>query len=135
MIFHPLVLSLYVSSALVAFMVLYAAGFGAQILGKWDLTSGSELQLALERKTYLVSTLLAYGFGAQLLSLFLFVFTADRLHSLFVGAMCAAGTLYLNGYGYPVLILKAANFIVAGLWLLVNFVDNRGYDYPLIRVK
>jgi hypothetical protein len=135
MIFHPLVLALYVSSALIAFMVLYAAYFGVRILAKWDLQSGSEAQLALERRTYLISTLLAYGFGAQLLSLFLFIFTADRLHPFFVGAMCAAGTLYLNGYGYPALILKMVNFLLAGLWLLVNHADNRGYDYPLIRRK
>ncbi len=135
MIFHPLVIAQYVSSALIAFMALYAAYFGAQILSKWNLKSGNELQLALERKTYLISTLLAYGFGAQLLSLFLFAFTADQLHPFFVGAMCAAGTLYVNAYGYPALILKIVNFLLAGLWLLVNYVDNRGYDYPLIRKK
>jgi hypothetical protein len=135
MIFHPLVIALYVSSALIAFMVLYAAYFGVQILRKWDLKNGSELQLALERRTYLISTLLAYGFGVQLLSLFLFAFTADQLHPFFVGAMCAAGTLYVNAYGYPALILKIVNFLLAGLWLLVNYVDNRGYDYPLIRRK
>jgi hypothetical protein len=135
MIFHPLVISLYVSSALTAFMVLYAAFFAAQILQRWDLNSGSELQLSLERRTYLISTLLAYGFVAQLLSLFLFVFTADQLHPFFVGAMCAAGTLYVNAYGYPALIMKIINFLLAGLWLLVNYVDNRGYDYPLIRKK
>jgi hypothetical protein len=106
-----------------------------QILRHWDLKSGSELQLALERKTYLISTLLAYGFGAQLLSLFLFAFTADQLHPFFVGAMCAAGTLYVSAYGYPALILKIVNFLLAGLWLLVNYMDNQGYDYPLIRRK
>src|SRR5512143_4048155 len=135
MIFHPLVIALYVSSGLIAFMVLYAAYFGLQILRNWNLNNGSELQLALERGTYLISTLLAYGFGAQLLSLFLFAFTADQLHPFFVGAMCAAGTLYVNGYGYPALILKIVNFLLAGLWLLVNYVDNRGFDYPLIRKK
>lgn len=135
MIFHPLVIALYVSSALIAFMVLYAAYFGVQILRRWDLKSGSELQLTLERRTYLISTLLAYGFGAQLLSLFLFVFTADQLYPFFVGAMCAAGTLYVNAYGYPTLILKLVNFLFSGLWLLMNYIDNRGYDYPLIRKK
>jgi hypothetical protein len=76
------------------------------------------VQLALERRTYLISTLLAYGFGAQLLSLFLFSFTADQLHPFFVGAMCAAGTLYVNTYGYPALILKMINFLLvtSGCW-------------------
>ena len=135
MILHPLVISLYVSSFLISFMALYSTYFAIQILRKWDLQSGSELQLALERRTYLISTLLVCGFVAQLLSLFLYIFTADRLHPLFVGAMCAAGTLYVNGYGYPALILKIFNFLLAGLWLLINHVDNRGYDYPLIRKK
>jgi hypothetical protein len=135
MILHPLILSLYVSSLLIAFMVLYAAYFGVGILRRWDLKNGSEIQLSLERRTYLISTLLAYGFAAQLLSLFLFIYTADQLHPFFVGAMCAAGTLYVNGYGYPTLLLKMLNFLLAGLWLLLNYVDTRGYDYPLIRPK
>src|SRR3990172_2439479 len=106
MTFHPATLALHVSSILIAFMVLYSARYGIRILRKWDIGSGSELQLTLERRTYLISTLLAYTFGFQLLSLFLFIFTADHLHTLFVGAMCAAGSLYFNGYCYPSLILK-----------------------------
>lgn len=135
MVFHPLVIALYVSSLLLGFMIFYSSFFGIQILRKWDLRSGSELQLGLERKTYLISTLLAYLFGSQLLSLFLFIFTADRLHTFFVGAMCAAGSLYVNSFGYPTLFLKIINFLFAGLWLILNHVDNMGYDYPLIKKK
>ena len=135
MIFHPSILALYVASILISFMVLYSVSYGLQILRKWDIQSGSEGQLILERKTYLISTLLTYAFGFELLSLFLFIFTVDRLHTFFVGAMCAAGTLYVNGFGYPALILKMINFLLAGLWLILNYADNRGYDYPLIRTK
>jgi hypothetical protein len=135
MIFHPSILALYVASILISFMVLYSAFYGLQILRKWDIQSGSEEQLILERKTYLISTLLTYVFGFELLSLFLFIFTVDHLHTFFVGAMCAAGTLYVNGFGYPTLILKVINFLLAGLWLILNYTDNRGYDYPLIKTK
>jgi hypothetical protein len=69
------------------------------------------------------------------MSLFLFIYTADDLHPLFTGAMCAAGTLAVNSFGYPALLLKIVNFLLAGVWLIVNHVDNRGYDYPLIKVK
>ncbi|MFA6162025.1 MAG: hypothetical protein WC685_01205, partial [Methylobacter sp.] len=96
---------------------------------------GHELQLVLERKTYLISTLLSYVFGLQLLSLFLFIFTADSLTPLFVGAMCAAGTLNVDAFGYPTLVLKIFSFILAGLWLVLNYADNQGYDYPLIKKK
>lgn len=135
MIFHPLILALTVASGLTAFLVLYASSFAAQILRRWDPGSGSEIQLVLERKTYLISTLLAFVFTSELLSLFLFIYTADALHTFFVGAMCAAGTLHVNGFGYPTQLLKMVNFILAGLWLILNAVDNRGFDYPLIRKK
>ena len=101
----------------------------------WNLQSGSELQLELEKKTYLISTIMAYTFAFQLFSLFLFIFTADTLHSLFTGAMCAAGTLNVNGFGYPALSLKIINFILGGTWLVINYTDNKAFDYPLIRRK
>ena len=101
MILHPAVIALLTGSLLVGLMVAYAAFWGWRIIDGWDLQSGSERQIALEKKTYLVSTLMTYAFGFQVLSFFLFVYVADDLHRLFVGAMCAAGTLNVNEYGYP----------------------------------
>ena len=135
MIFHPAIIALYVSSVLFSFTVLYSTIYGVQILRRWDIQSGSELQLILERKTYLISTLLTYLFGFQLLSLFLYIFTVDQLNTFFVGAMCAAGSLYANDFGYPALILKMINFLLPGLWLILNYADNQAYDYPLIKKK
>ena len=135
MILHPAVLALLLIALLVSGMGGYAGYYGMRILGRWDPASGSEQQLELERRTYLVSTIMSYILGFELMSLFLFVYTAEDLHTLFTGAMCAAGTLAVNSFGYPVLLLKIFNFLLAGVWLIVNHVDNRGYDYPLIRVK
>ncbi|MBU3981924.1 MAG: hypothetical protein KJ985_00195 [Proteobacteria bacterium] len=36
---------------------------------------------------------------------------------------------------YSALVLKIVSCLLAGLWLVVNFTDNRAYDYPLIRKK
>jgi hypothetical protein len=135
MLLHPAVIALLASSALITGLVLYASRIGITILIRWDLASGSEHQLELERKTYLVSTILANAFAFQLASLFLFIFTADRLHDQFIGAMCAAGTLYANPWGYPALLLKIVTFVLAGLWLILNWTDTRAYDYPLVRAK
>ncbi|GFE61170.1 hypothetical protein [Geobacter sp. AOG2] len=132
---HPAIQALLTSSLLIAGMLLYAAWYGVKILRSWDLHSGSELQLQLERRTYLISSILGYVLAFQVLSLFLFIFTADSLHSQFTGAMCAAGSLNANGFGYPTFFLKIATCILAGVWLIINHVDTRGYDYPLIRLK
>ncbi len=135
MILHPAILALLAGSFMASAMLLYSSWFGLRIIRTWDLRSGSEVQLVLEKRTYLISTIMSYAFIFQLVSLFLFIYTADSLCSLFVGAMCAAGTLNVNAYGYPAFILKLVNFILAGLWLIVNHADNRAYDYPLIRKK
>jgi hypothetical protein len=135
MIFYPSVLALLCGSFLTTGILLYASWYGIRILAGWDINSGSELQLNLERRTYLISTIMSYALGFQLLSLFLFVYTADHLSSLFSGAMCAAGTLNVNRWGYPTLILKIVNFLAAGVWLVINSTDNSAYDYPLIKKK
>lgn len=135
MLFHPAIMALELASFVFTAMAAVAAGFAIQIVRHWDITSGSERQISLERRTYLVSTLLAFVFAAELISLLLFVFNADRMSDVFVGAMCAVGTLNVNAYGFPTLILKIIVFFMAAIWLILNYVDNRGYDYPLIRTK
>ncbi|MDA8125427.1 MAG: hypothetical protein M0009_09590 [Deltaproteobacteria bacterium] len=135
MILHPAIVALVLVSLLMTGMAFYSSFFGFRIIRRWDLHSGSEAQLVLERRTYLISTLLSYLFLFQIGSLFLFIYTADSLHSLFVGAMCAAGSLHVDPYGYPTFLLKLVNVILAGLWLIVNHADNQAYDYPLIRKK
>jgi len=116
-------------------MIFYCSYFGIMIIRRWDIRSGSEEQLALERRTYLISTIISYMLFFQIASLFLYVYTADSLHNMFVGAMCAAGSLNVDPYGYPAFLLKILNCIMAGLWLIVNYTDNRAYDYPLIKKK
>ena len=135
MIQHPAIIALLSSATIICLMVAYAAYYGIKIITGWDLHSGSEQQLMLERRTYLISTVICYAMGFQLISLFLLIYTADTLHPLFTGAMCAAGSLGANAFGYPLLLLKVANAIFAGVWLLINRLDSKGYDYPLIRSK
>jgi hypothetical protein len=134
-ILQPAALALLLIALLVSGMGIYAGYYGMRILGHWSPASGSEEQLELERRTYLISTIMSYILSFELMSLFLFIYTADDIHTLFTGAMCAAGTLAVNSFGYPTLILKVVNFLLAGVWLIVNHADNRGYDYPLIKVK
>jgi hypothetical protein len=135
LILYPGILALLLGAALVLLLLLYAAGNGLLILRRWDLTSSSELQLGLERRTCLISTLVHYALGFQALSLLLFVYTVDSLHPLFVGAMCATGTLNANPVGWNVLLVKLAGFFLAGLWVVVNHYDQQAEDYPLVKIK
>jgi hypothetical protein len=131
----PPVLALLTVSAVVTFLMAMAALFAVRVLRHWDIGSGSERQLRLERRTYLIATLVAFSFVAEIVSLLLFVYTAEAMHTQFVGAMCATGVLNANAWGWPALFLKIASFFAGAVWLTLNRLDNRGWDYPLIRLK
>jgi hypothetical protein len=134
-ILHPGILALICGSVLVLLMMLYASGLAIKILRRWDFSSSSEEQLVLERKSYLISTIVNYALGFEVLSLFLFVFTLEELHPLFVGAMCATGSLNANPIGWAALLVKIVLFFAAALWIALNFIDCRAEDFPLIKIK
>jgi hypothetical protein len=135
MIINPAIIALVSASMLTTAFAFYALATALRILRHWDIRSGSEDQLALERKTYLISTIFSYLLGFELFSLFFFVYTAEHLHGLFVGAMCAAGSLNVYDYGYFTLVLKIVIFMFCGVWMIINHADNQAHDYPLIRPK
>lgn len=135
MLLHPTIIALLVTSAINAVLLVAAGLFAIRLLRHWDLASGSELQIRLERQTYLVSTFMVFVCVTELLSLLLFVYNAERMSVLFTGAMCAVGTLSVNRWGFPTLLAKLAVFFAATAWLALNWLDNRGRDYPLTRRK
>ena len=135
MFLNPAIMALLLVSALVVLMVLAAALFALQVVRRWNINSGSEQQLVLERRTYLISTLLGWVFSAELLSLLLFIYNAEAMSGQFVGAMCATGVLNTNVWGWPTLYLKMAIFFSGSSWLILNYLDNQGFDYPLIKLK
>ena len=135
MIGQPPILALLLVSALASVVALWSGWFGLRVLRYWNLASGSRAQLEMERQTELVSTLFGFVMAAELAALLLFVYNADRMASLFVGAMCAVGTLNVDPYGFPALYVKIAVFFAAVVWLILDRVDRAGYDYPLTKVK
>ena len=135
MILHPGILALIAGSLIATAMMLYASALGVTILRTWDIASSSPTQLALERKTYLISTIMNSVFGFEIFSALLFVYTVDDMHRIFVGAMCATGTLNANPVGWDVLYAKIVIFFVSSIWIGFNYVDQRADDYPLVRKK
>ncbi len=132
---HPAILALLGVSLASVSLVVANSRFALIVLRRWDLASGSEQQLILERRTYLVSTAIGLVLIGQILALWLFIYTTESLAPQFIGAMCATGVLNTSPWGFLTLELKLINFFVAGLWLAIDRLDTMGYDYPLIRYK
>ncbi len=62
-------------------------------------------------------------------------FTLDRLALVVPGAMCAAGVINANTYGFWLLGIKLAVLFLAGVWLLVHRLDIQATNYPHLRAK
>ncbi|MBI4654225.1 MAG: hypothetical protein HY752_04440 [Nitrospirae bacterium] len=135
MILHPGVLSLIIGSLIVIVMMVYSSALGLKILKRWNIDSSSSEQLSLERKTYLISTIMNYVLGFMVLSAFLFIYTADDIHRLFIGAMCATGSLNANPVGWYVLYTKIIVFFLSSIWIAFNYIDQKAEDYPLVKTK
>ncbi len=135
MIFQPAIIALLLAAGLSLAMLATASPFALQLVLHWQIGSGSERQLRLERLTYLFSMMVALVCGLQVLSTLLFVFNADKMSMMFVGAMCAVGTLNANEYGFPALYAQLVLFFFAVIWLAINHLDNLARDYPLTRLK
>ncbi|HSN56739.1 MAG TPA: hypothetical protein VLT32_18860, partial [Candidatus Sulfomarinibacteraceae bacterium] len=67
-----------------------------------------------------MSALVWVALWIEIGSALLFIHTADDLHDLFVGAMCATGSLNANPVGWWVLASKAAMVLLFPIWLALN---------------
>ncbi len=105
------------------------------ILVKWDFGSYSEQQFRLERRAYLVMTILLFVFTVKFLLLVYFVFAIDSLSLLVPGAMCAAGVISANDYGMLLLFLKLVILFFLLLWMALNRYDLNAKNYPMFRIK
>ena len=135
MILNPWILGLMIGHC--ALLLVFTLGFinAWQIFRGWDYNSTEEKQFSLEKKTYLVSTVMNFALFTQILMLFLFETAADELANVLPGAMCAVGTLSSNRFGFPLLDLKIVSFFCYFMWLMINYLDNQIETYPLVRKK
>jgi len=116
-------------------LMALAAAVSVHILLRWDFEKSTEEQYALERRAYLVMTILLAVFVLKFLLLPFFVFGIDRLSDLVPGAMCAAGVISANDYGMPLLFLKLLILFLMLLWMALNHFDLEAKRYPWFRIK
>ncbi len=135
MILHPGILALIAGSFIVFIMMLYASILGIRIITRWDIRSSSEEQLTLEKKTYLVSSIIKYALGFEIISGLLYIYTVDDIYRLFVGAMCSTGSLNANPVGWYALYTKIIIFFASSIWIALNNIDLKAEDYPLAKPK
>lgn len=117
-------------------LLLGMLNFSFQMLRHWSLASTDELQIHLERKSYLIGAVLQMVMWFQIISLLIFLQTVNvHLPGIVKGAMCATGVLGVQDNGFVLLYLKLIALMVYIVFLHLNYLDNTQADYPLSPMK
>ena len=107
-----------------------------RIIKNWNIVSNDELQIHLERRTFLVGAVTEMVLLFQIFSLVAFLVTVnEHVPSLLRGAMCATGALEANEFGYPLLYFKIFSLFVYFSFLFLHFLDKKEPTYPLTPQK
>ena len=104
------------------------------ILWQWDIQKSDKRQYRLEKRSWLIATIIGFVAGIKLLLLPYFIFTIDALSHIVPGAMCGAGVISYNHYGMPLLLLKVIAVALILFWLLFHYYDIH-HLYRWIRTK
>jgi hypothetical protein len=121
--------------AILLALFLYALIPSIQILKYWDFKSTEPIQYNLEKKNYLVSTILVFIITIKIVLFLFFISSLDDLSNIVPGAMCAAGIVGANEFGNILLFIKIFLIFLFGIWLLLNKLDINEKNYPFIKNK
>lgn len=117
-------------------LLIGGAGYSAYLIRNWRQGASTELQITLERQSYLIGAIVQFGLFFQVLLLLMFLNTVNiHLTGQIEGAMCATGVLGINDYGYPLLYLKLGSLLGYMVYLILNYFDQREPEYPLTPLK
>jgi len=131
----PDVIAILILDAIFSIFASFAFIISVQIVRKWDQDSTTQLQYNLEKKAYLVATIIKYIFYFKLPLFLYFIYTLDSLSNILPGAMCAAGVTNATIYGMPLFMVKIFNLYLFGFWLVLNHIDMKKPDYPFTKQK
>jgi hypothetical protein len=123
------------SEATLFTLLLIAFVVSLKVLVKWDFESFTPFQFALERQSYLVSTIILFVFLLKFILVAYFIFSIDALSLLLPGAMCGAGVIKANEYGSYLLILKFFILFLLTLWLFIHYYDMRTKNHQWFKHK
>jgi len=123
-------------AALALVVVVPAAFVGARVAWRFRTETGLEERDDLEKRIYLVITLMAVGLSLRLVLVPLWFLTLGSLVPHVPGAMCLAGIHMLDApWSFVATVLKLVVPLVYCYWLVLNVLDRRVARQPLLGLK
>ncbi|MDY6971451.1 MAG: hypothetical protein SV775_03880 [Thermodesulfobacteriota bacterium] len=136
MILNTYIITYLICSSLSLFVGLTAAVAGLQVWNRWDINSEAEEQYRLEKRVYLIITVLSLGFFLRLLMIPLWFWTLHSMIKSIPGAMCLVGVHNISApLSYIASTLKLVLPALYGYWLILNLLDRRIAAQPFMKQK
>lgn len=106
-----------------------------KLIHNYKFGETSQKQYLLEKKSYLVITIISISVIFKIILLPFYIHTLDEISNIIPGAMCAAGVIKTNPYGSPALILKIVSTFISMLWLKLNNKDEKTKENIYFKIK
>ncbi len=106
-----------------------------KILRYWNFEDSNTFQYSLEKKNYLVNTIISFTIVIKIILFVFFIKSLDDLTPLVPGAMCATGVIGANEYGNILLLYKIFILFLLGVWIIINKLDLESKKLEFLKKK
>jgi len=136
MLINSYIITYLICSLISLFMGIITVFNGFIVLKKWDINSLSEDQYRLEKKIYLIITIVTLGFFLRFIMIPLWFITLGSMVGSINGAMCLVGVHSINPYvSYTSTSFKLILPLFYGYWIFINLLDRQVPTQPFIKQK
>ena len=127
-------ISLFLELAI--FLLLsYAFFLSIVLIRKYKKNQSSAMQYILEKKSYLLITIISLSIIIKLFLLPFFFNTLNTVSDIIPGAMCSAGVVSANIFGNYTVVIKIFILFLSLLWLKLNAQDEITPGQPYFKTK
>ncbi len=131
---NDLIVFIFIEAILVTLLLISEYSV-LKILKNWDFSLTTSAQFWLEKRNYLVNTIIIFAVISKIILFVFFIKSLAELSNVVPGAMCVAGVISANDYGEFLLLFKIFIVFMLAIWLVVNRLDLEAKDFPFIKHK
>ncbi|MBE0495234.1 MAG: hypothetical protein IBX45_02360 [Campylobacterales bacterium] len=132
---NPYVQTLLLVEGILLFLGLVALLASLRIGLDFDPRQTTPYQYTLNKKSYLVATIIMFILLLKLPLFFFFIWVIDGLSLHVLGAMCGAGIVSATPWGVWMFFVKILTLFLLCAWVLLHRVDLSEPTYPFTRKK
>ena len=122
-------------STFVLFFLSIALYFSVYILLQYKKNATSSQQYELEKKSFLLNSIVKISLIIYIFLFGLFAFSIDDISAFIPGAMCGAGVVGSGEFGTSLVALKFIAIILSMLWISIDTQDQKGENFPYFKKK